>query len=252
MESMNIKSYFQRELDDYKALFRNIPSIVVALFFLSVVAMNLLANKELFSTPWLALDCGFTLSWISFLLMDMICKRFGAKAAMKLSIAALLVNLCVCGLFYLLSLTPGHWGEYYSYIDSEPAAAQAANQALNRTIGGSWYVVLGSALAMLISSFVNSISNHLIAKGLKHNNFGSFALRSFSSTALAQFVDNLIFATVVSHIFFGWTWTQVLVCSLSGAGMELLCEVVFSPLGYKMARQWEEERVGQDYIDKKK
>ena len=249
---MNIKSFFQRELDDYKALFRNIPSIVVALFFLSVVAMNLLANKELFSTPWLALDCGFTLSWISFLLMDMICKRFGAKAAMKLSIAALLVNLCVCGLFYLLSLTPGHWGEYYSYIDSEPAVAQAANQALNRTIGGSWYVVLGSALAMLISSFVNSISNHLIAKGLKHNNFGSFALRSFSSTALAQFVDNLIFATVVSHIFFGWTWTQVLVCSLSGAGMELLCEVVFSPLGYKMARQWEEERVGQAYIDKKK
>ena len=249
---MNIKSFFQRELDDYKALFRNIPSIVVALFFLSVVAMNLLANKELFSTPWLALDCGFTLSWISFLLMDMICKRFGAKAAMKLSIAALLVNLCVCGLFYLLSLTPGHWGEYYSYIDSEPAAAQAANQALNRTIGGSWYVVLGSALAMLISSFVNSISNHLIAKGLKHNNFGSFALRSFSSTALAQSVDNLIFATVVSHIFFGWTWTQVLVCSLSGAVMELLCEVVFSPLGYKMARQWEEEKVGQADMDKKR
>ena len=249
---MKIKNFFQRELDDYKALFRNIPSIVVALFFLSVVAMNLLANKEWFSAPWLALDCGFTLSWLSFLLMDMICKRFGAKAAMKLSIAALLVNLCVCGLFYLLSLTPGHWGEYYSYIDSDPAAAQAANQALNRTIGGSWYVVLGSALAMLISSFVNSISNHLIAKGLKHNNFGSFALRSFSSTALAQFVDNLIFATVVSHIFFGWTWTQVLVCSLSGAVMELLCEVVFSPLGYKMARQWEEEKVGQAYIDKKR
>ena len=104
---------------------------------------------------------------------------------------------------------------------------------------------------MLVSSLVNSVSNHLIAKRLKHNNFGSFALRSFSSTALAQFVDNLIFATVVSHVFFGWTWTQVFVCSLTGALMELLCEVVFSPLGYRMARQWEEEKVGQDYIDKK-
>ena len=182
--------------------------------------------------------------------MDMICKRFGAKAAMKLSVAALAVNLCVCGLFYLLSLTPGHWGEYYSYLDSDPAAAQAANNALNRTVGGSWYVVLGSALAMFVSSLVNSLSNHLIAKRLKHNNFGSFALRSFSSTALAQFVDNLIFATVVSHIFFGWTWTQVIVCSLTGALMELLCEVVFSPLGYRMARAWEEEKVGQDYLDK--
>ncbi|MGM9784548.1 MAG: VUT family protein [Candidatus Cryptobacteroides sp.] len=248
---MTIKTILRRELEDYKVLLRNIPSIVVALFFLSVVAMNLLANKELFTTDWLALDCGFTLSWISFLLMDMICKRFGAKAAMKLSIAALAVNLCVCGIFWLLSLTPGHWGEYYSFLDSDPAVAQAANLALNRTIGGSWYVVLGSALAMLVSSAVNSLSNHLIAKHLQRNNYGSFALRSFVSTALAQFVDNLIFATVVSHIFFGWTWTQVLVCSLTGALMELLCEVVFSPLGYRMARQWEEEKVGQDYIDKK-
>ncbi len=248
---MTIKTILRRELEDYKVLLRNIPSIVVALFFLSVVAMNLLANKELFTTDWLALDCGFTLSWISFLLMDMICKRFGAKAAMKLSIAALAVNLCVCGIFWLLSLTPGHWGEYYSFLDSDPAVAQAANLALNRTIGGSWYVVLGSALAMLVSSAVNSLSNHLIAKHLQRNNYGSFALRSFVSTALAQFVDNLIFATVVSHVFFGWTWTQVLVCSLTGALMELLCEVVFSPLGYRMARQWEEEKVGQDYIDKK-
>ena len=204
---MTIKTILRRELEDYKVLLRNIPSIVVALFFLSVVAMNLLANKELFTTDWLALDCGFTLSWISFLLMDMICKRFGAKAAMKLSIAALAVNLCVCGIFWLLSLTPGHWGEYYSFLDSDPAVAQAANLALNRTIGGSWYVVLGSALAMLVSSAVNSLSNHLIAKHLQRNNYGSFALRSFVSTALAQFVDNLIFATVVSHIFFGWTWT---------------------------------------------
>ena len=248
---MTIKTILRRELEDYKVLLRNIPSIVVALFFLSVVAMNLLANKELFTTDWLALDCGFTLSWISFLLMDMICKRFGAKAAMKLSIAALAVNLCVCGIFWLLSLTPGHWGEYYSFLDSDPAVAQAANLALNRTIGGSWYVVLGSALAMLVSSAVTSLSNHLIAKHLQRNNYGSFALRSFVSTALAQFVDNLIIATVVSHIFFGWTWTQVLVCSLTGALMELLCEVVFSPLGYRMARQWEEEKVGQDYIDKK-
>ena len=249
---MTLKTILRRELEDYKILFRNVPSLVVALFFLSVVAMNLLANKELFTTPYLALDCGFTLSWLSFLLMDMVCKRFGAKAATKLSIAAPIVNRCVCSLFYLLSLTPGHWGEYYSYLDSDLSAAQAANQALNRTVGGTWYVVLGSALAMLISSLVNSLTNHCIAKRLKHNNFGSFALRSFSSTALAQFVDNFIFASVVSHVFFGWTWTQVIVCSLTGALMELLCEVVFSPLGYRMARAWEEEKVGQDYIDKKK
>ena len=41
---MSIKAILQRELEDYKILLRNVPSIVVALFFLSVVAMNLLAN----------------------------------------------------------------------------------------------------------------------------------------------------------------------------------------------------------------
>ena len=64
-------------LEDYKVLLRSIPAPTVSTFILSVVLMNLLANKELVSLPWLALDCGFTLSWVSFLCMDMICKRFG-------------------------------------------------------------------------------------------------------------------------------------------------------------------------------
>ena len=56
---------------------------------------------------------------------------------------------------------------------------------------------------------------------------------------------------VLLHLFCNYFMTQVLVCSLTGALMELLCEVVFSPLGYRMARQWEEEKVGQDYIEHK-
>ena len=39
-----------------------------------------------------ALDCGFVVSWVSFLCQDMICKRFGAKASIKISILALLVT----------------------------------------------------------------------------------------------------------------------------------------------------------------
>lgn len=246
---MSVKNWIKAELEDYKILLRNIPSSVVALFVLSVVAMNLLANKELLSTEWLALDCGFTLSWVSFLLMDMICKRFGPRASMKISLLALTVNLAVCLLFYLLCLTPGHWGEYYSFIDSDPAAAEAANAALNATIGGSWYVVLGSGLAILVSSVVNSLVNHMIGLRLKTNGYGAFALRSFVSTFVAQFVDNFVFALVVSHVFFGWTWLQVIICSLTGALMELLCEVIFSPVGYRQSKIWEKEHVGQAYLD---
>ena len=74
-----MKKWIKRELEDYRILLRNVPSLVTSLFVVSVIMMNLLANKELVSLPWLALDCGFTLSWVSFLCMDMICKRFGSK-----------------------------------------------------------------------------------------------------------------------------------------------------------------------------
>ena len=57
---------------DWKLLFRSIPSTVIALFVLSVVTMNILANRELVNWVWvndgpfacvgLGLDCGFTVS----------------------------------------------------------------------------------------------------------------------------------------------------------------------------------------------
>ena len=126
----------KREMEDYRILLRNIPSLVISLFIVSVIMMNLLANKEFVSMKYLALDCGFVLSWISFICMDMICKRFGAKAAAKISILAMFINLCVVLVFKLMSLTPGMWGEYYSTGMTE------VNDALNTTFGGSWYVVL--------------------------------------------------------------------------------------------------------------
>ncbi|MCL4100652.1 hypothetical protein SAMN05720766_101120 [Fibrobacter sp. UWH9] len=239
------------EVKDLVVLLRNIPSLAVTFFVLSVVCMNLLANKELFSTEYLALDCGFTLSWFSFLCMDMICKRFGPKAAMKVSMVALFINLVTCALFSLLSRTPGMWGEFYSYVDSNPEMANVANAALNATFGGSWYVVLGSALAMFTSSGVNSIVNYLIAKSTKTTGFKNFALRSYISTMVAQFVDNFIFAMVVSHVFFGWTMTQVIVCSITGSVMELLCEILISPIGYKMVCSWEKHDVGREYLNMK-
>lgn len=246
---MKISDRIKYEANDLVVLLRSIPSLTVTFFVLSVVCMNLLANKELFSVKYLALDCGFTLSWFSFLCMDMICKRFGPKAAMKVSVVALFINLAICGLFNLLSHAPGMWGEFYSYVETNPDVAGAVNAALNATFGGSWYVVFGSALAMFTSSGVNSFVNYAVSKITKTTGFKSFAIRSYTSTAVAQFVDNFIFAVVVSHVFFGWTMTQVIVCSLTGAAMELLCEILISPIGYKMVCSWEKHDVGREYLE---
>ena len=229
-------------LEDYTLLLRSIPASTVTCFIVSVILMNLLANKELISLPWLALDCGFTLSWVSFLCMDMICKRFGPKASVKVSVLALGINLAVSLLFWLVSLAPGMWGAYYD------TGLLEVNAALNATIGGSWYVVLGSSLAMLCSSFVNSHINQFIGHLTDNGSFATFALRSYVSTGIGQFVDNLVFAVVVSHAFFGWSWVQVLTCSITGALAELLCEIALSPVGFRVASGWEREGVGEKYV----
>ena len=233
---------FKKVWEDYKVLLRSIPASTVTLFIVSVIMMNLLANKELISLPWLALDCGFAVSWVSFLCMDMVCKRFGARASIMVSVMALGVNLAVSLVFWLLTLTPGMWGAYYD------TGLFEVNDALNATIGGTWYVVLGSSCAMLTSSVVNSLLNQAIGRLEHKNTFGAFALRSYVSTGIAQFVDNLVFAVIVSHTFFGWPWLQVLTCSLTGAAAELLCEVFLSPVGYRVVRGWERENVGELYL----
>ncbi|MBR6350963.1 MAG: hypothetical protein IKR93_01405, partial [Firmicutes bacterium] len=60
-------------------LLRSIPSSVTALFIFAVVTMNLLSRITLLSLPWLALNAGILISWLSFLLLDIVTKHFGAK-----------------------------------------------------------------------------------------------------------------------------------------------------------------------------
>ena len=74
---MKHSSFLRRCSDsftDFRILLRSIPAPAVSLFILSVVCANLMANKELVSYKYLALDCGFAFSWIMFLCMDSICK----------------------------------------------------------------------------------------------------------------------------------------------------------------------------------
>lgn len=235
----------KQEISELKILLRSIPSLVLALFVLSVIAMNLLANKSInLPVDWLALDCGIIFSWLAFLTMDIITKHFGPKASTQISVLVAIVNLFFCLLFFLASLIPGVWGE--SYVEG---SENIINQALNHTFGGIWYVLLGSSIAFLGSAFVNNFSNWALGKVFKKDNFGSFAWRSYLSTALGQFVDNLIFALLVSHFFFGWSFVQCFTCALTGMIVELICEMVFSPLGYAVCKDWRKNNVGMPYFE---
>ena len=222
----------QKTVSEYRSLIRSVPPLLFSLLVLSVVGMNLLANKSIDTgVDWLALDCGILFSWLTFLSMDVLTHTYGPKTATVLSLAALGLNLLMALIFFLASRVPGVWGE--SFVDGSETVI---NTALDRTFGGTWYVILGSSVAFAVSAALNNFLNYGIGTLLRKNeSFGSFAIRSYVSTFLAQFADNLIFALIVSRNFFGWTTLQCFTCALTGALLELLFEVVFSPLGYRVA-----------------
>ncbi|MBR4701709.1 MAG: VUT family protein [Oscillospiraceae bacterium] len=217
----------------FRNLLRSVPPLIVSLLILSVVGMNLLANKSINTgVDWLALDCGILFSWLTFLCMDVLTHCYGPKAATALSFTALALDLFMALIFFLASRIPGVWGE--SFVEG---SEDVINSALDNTFGGTWFIILGSSVAFLASAVLNNFLNYGIGRLLKRKQgFGVFAARSYISTFLAQFADNLIFALLVSQLFFGWTLVQCLTCALTGAVLELLFEVFFSPIGYRMSR----------------
>ena len=219
---------------EFRRQLRTVPPLVLSLLILSVVGMNLLANKSIDTgVDWLALDGGILFSWLTFLSMDILTHCYGPRTSTAMSFLALAMNLLMALIFFLASRIPGMWGE--SFVDGSETVI---NQALDNTFGGTWFIILGSSIAYIISSILNNFLNYGIGRLLRENrSFGSFALRSYASTFLAQFADNLIFALLVSRLFFGWTLLQCFTCALTGAVMELLFEVVFSPLGYRLSKE---------------
>ena len=224
----------KKTLDEFRTMLDSVPPVLVSLMILSVVGMNLLANKSINTgIEWLALDCGILFSWLAFLTMDVLTHCFGPKAATMLSMTALVLNLMMSAIFFIASRIPGVWSE--SFIEGSEAVI---NTALDSTFSGTWFIILGSSVAFAASAVLNNYLNYGIGKVLKRKDgFQTFAARSYVSTFLAQFADNLIFALIVSKTFFGWTLIQCFTCALTGAFAELLFEIFFSPLGYRISRR---------------
>ena len=226
-----MKRKIKQSFDEFRLLLKSVPPLIFSIFILAVFAMNLLANKSINtgSWTWLALDTGIVVSWVVFLCMDVLTKMFGPKAATQLSLVAIGINLVACLFLFAVSKIDGTWAQFFELGEQD-----VVNDALNNTFGGTWYVVLGSAVAFAVSAVINNFTNYAIGKVFRKNpdGFGAYACRAYVSTAIAQFVDNLVFALTVSYFFFGWSIVQCLTCAATGMVVELICEVIFSPLGY--------------------
>ena len=239
---LKITEYMKREKKETSLLLSCIPAPVVTLFVVSVICMNLLANKTLLQLDWIALDGGILVSWLSFMCMDIITKHFGPKASNKISVLAAMINLLTCLIFFVASVIPSTADDY---------------TAFDNIFGGTWFILLGSTVAFLSSAVINNMLNWSIGKAFKKNPDGrlAYATQSYISTFVGQFCDNLIFSVIVfmgfAPIFwdgFHWTLIQCVMCALTGAIAELIMEIAFSPIGYKIIRRWKQKDIGKEYL----
>lgn len=238
-----IKKWMIEEKEKTAILLRCIPATVVTLFVVSVICMNLLANKTLFQNDIIALDGGILISWLSFMCMDIITKHFGPEASNRISILATGINLLTCLIFFVASVIPSNANDY---------------SAFDEIFGGTWFILLGSTVAFLSSAVINNRLNWMIGRAFKKDPDGklAYAMRTYVSTFIGQFLDNFIFSIIVfvgfAPVFwdgFHWTVLQCAMCALTGAVAELMMEIVFSPIGYRIATRWKQNHVGKEYLD---
>ncbi len=197
------------------ALLRAVPVGMTVIFVLAVVLMNFLARITLVSLPWLALNAGITVSWVSFLFVDIVTRHFGAKAANMLSVVAIGVNLIVC----FFSVVIGRLFDHPS---------------LDMVVGGQWSILLASTIAYLVAALTNNYTNVFLGRRFFRQN----------PDGRKAFFPNLPGALPVH-----WTVAQCVGASVLCAVLELLSEVVFSPLGYHVAQKWKEKNVGEEYLE---
>ncbi len=240
---LKIKKYIEKEKQKTSILLRSIPATVMTLFVVSVICMNLLANKTLLQLDWIALDGGILISWLSFMCMDIITKHFGPGASNRISVLAAAINLLTCLIFFVAAAIPSNAADY---------------SVFNEIFGGTWFILLGSTVAFLSSAVINNMLNFAIGRAIKNIPDGkrAYALRTYISTFIGQFLDNFIFSIIVFVIFapifwdgFCWTVLQCAMCALTGAAAELIMEIAFSPIGYRIVKKWEKNSVGKEYLD---
>ncbi|MBE6640789.1 MAG: VUT family protein [Ruminococcaceae bacterium] len=238
-----LKSWLKKETEQTSILLKSIPATVVTLFVVSVICMNLLANKTLLQLPWIALDGGILISWLSFMCMDIITKHFGPGASNRICVLASAINLLTCLIFFTAAVIPSNANDYSGF---------------DEIFGGTWFILLGSTVAFLASAVINNMLNFLVGRAIRKNPDGrlAFALRSYISTFIGQFLDNFIFSVIVfvgfAPVFwdgFHWTVLQCSTCALTGAVAELIMEIAFSPIGYRIVTKWKQENVGKEYLD---
>ena len=208
---------------------RSIPAIILTIFCLTIVIMNVLANKTIFQNEFIALDGGIVITWVVILLNDLVTTVYGPRKTICMAIFGTFVSLVTSLIFYLVSIIPSS-GQFEEF---------------SKFIGGTWFIVVSGAIAFILSSSLNAVLNVTIGRAFKKNPNSKLALlvRNDLSTLVSQIFDNFVFNCLAFMVFaplfwngFKWTPVQCICCALVYGAIELFIETILFPLFHKIYR----------------
>lgn len=158
-------------------------SAVLALMSVVVILSNIGASKGVSIGPFIT-DGGFFLFPLAYILGDVISEVYGLKAARRSILVTFALAILAVFSFWVMIQLPS--AEFYD-----------GQEALARTLGPIWQIVLASGLGFLVGQLANS----WVLVRMKQR-FGERGLigRLIGSSGVGEFLDTLIFCAVAAPV----------------------------------------------------
>lgn len=202
-------------------------STVLALMGAVVILSNIGAAKGVALGPIIT-DGGFFLFPLAYILGDVISEVYGFKAARRSILVTFGLAIFAVLCFWVMIALPS--AEFYD-----------GQQALERTLGPVWQIVLASILGFL----VGQLANAWVLVKLKER-FGERGLigRLIGSSGVGEFLDTLIFCSIAASVIGITDGAQFLNYLLVGFVYKTGVEIIFVPVTAAVIRWFKRKEPG--------
>ncbi|WP_431711011.1 queuosine precursor transporter [Glutamicibacter uratoxydans] len=202
-------------------------STVLALMGAVVILSNIGAAKGVALGPIIT-DGGFFLFPLAYILGDVISEVYGFKAARRSILVTFGLAIFAVLCFWVMIALPS--AEFYD-----------GQQALERTLGPVWQIVLASILGFLMGQLANA----WVLVKLKER-FGERGLigRLIGSSGVGEFLDTLIFCSIAASVIGITDGAQFLNYLLVGFVYKTGVEIIFVPVTAAVIRWFKRKEPG--------
>ncbi|HCJ53910.1 MAG TPA: hypothetical protein DIT09_08085 [Glutamicibacter sp.] len=158
-------------------------STVLTMMGAVVILSNIGASKGVSFGP-LITDGGFFLFPLAYILGDVISEVYGLKAARRSILVTFALAFFAVFCFWVMIQLPS--AEFYD-----------GQEALERTLGPIWQIVVASACGFLVGQLANS---WVLVKLKERSGERGLILRLIGSSGVGEFLDTLIFCAIAAPV----------------------------------------------------